>query len=714
MIEILKKLYREILIFLFFILLTIISTYPLIVNIGTSIYGYPKHHGDPFGIIWGIWWFKYTLMHRISPDFISIVASPFGIDTTGNIHQPVLEYPMKLLALFFNEAITYNLIVILGFVLTAITMYFLVFYFTKNRSVSLLSGVIFSFYPDHVMHSAQHIGFAILWWIPLYVLFLFKLSEKRTYKNAFFCALFFSFVTLSNYYYGYFMVIFTTCFILYKIGYSYFNNKKVSLNIRTAKVILVTLILCVLIIVPFTYSIFRAILSPSEMRIVETQTYVRAYKDLFKYAARWQDYFLPSEFHPFFGKMSTNYVKSHWGGRHYFERSLYLGFVPIFLSVLAIGKWVIGKIKNTIFEKNEDYIISFFLFSGAIALLFSLSPEITIGKLKIPMPSFFMYKVIPMFRVYARFGVLAMLSVSILAGMGLKYLLESIKKRGRRVIVTTCITSLLLFEFINIPPFHNIDLSKTPAVYEWLAKEEGNIIIAEYPLVRSIDERHYDYLFYQRIHQKRVINGAQIDTFADAVRKEAGNIANPETPSLLSYLGAKYVILHKDVYNPEDIKEINNNPGLVFVKDFPEAVVYEVVAEKPDLVEVFWKRFASWEKWGDGSLWRWAGNNATLWLGNAKEKDIEIDLEFTVLSFSRERTLEIFLNDKSVKNMQVLAPPDISLAQAVTFRNLELKPGENIIRFFTPQGETKIDDILGNGDRRRVSFAFSNFKIRTR
>jgi hypothetical protein len=45
---------------------------------------------------------------------------------------------------------------------------------------------------------------------------------------------------------------------------------------------------------------------------------------------------------------------------------------------------------------------------------------------------------------------------------------------------------------------------------------------------------------------------------------------------------------------------------------------------------------------------------------------------------------------------------------------LELKPGENIIRFFSPQGEIKIDDVLHNGDRRRVSFAFSNFKIRRR
>lgn len=187
-------------------------------------------------------------------------------------------------------------------------------------------------------------------------------------------------------------------------------------------------------------------------------------------------------------------------------------------------------------------------------------------------------------------------------------------------------------------------------------------------------------------------------------------VDDPDTVSVLSYFGVKYVIVHKDSYTPQDIERINSNPDLLFVKDFPEAFVYEVVAEKPDLVRVFWKNFAMWEKWGDGSVWRWAGNNATMWLSNGREENIQIDFEFNVLPFHKERTLEIFLNDQMTKSVKVAVVPEPSLSQRVSLK-MELIPGENIVRFFCPQGETKIDDILHNGDERSVTFGFSNFEI---
>ncbi len=712
--------YGEILIFGSFVIIALVFTYPLILKIKMSLYGYPKHHGDLFAAIWGFWWFKYAWINDLPSRLVPIIASPFGVDYSQFPRVvSIANLAINCFSLIFDEIIAYNLVLLCSFAFSAIAMYFLVYYFTKDKIASAVAGMIFSFCPNHLMQGAIHLSLAYTMWIPLYTLFLFALVKNRTYKNAISCGLLFSLIIFSDFYLAYFMFIFTAMFICFRIIHSCFVKGRVKFNLKMTKMAGIAILVCLVIILPFFYPILRNVVGGLVFKtpISEPGDYVRAYKDLFKYAARWQDYFLPSEFHPLFGKLSADYVKSNWGARHYFERTLYLGFVPILLSVFAIGKRVVGKVenlrlkvKNKIFEKNEGYIISFFLFSAIAGFLFSLSPEITIGKFKIPMPSFFMYKIAPMFRVYARFGVIVMLSVSVLAGIGLSYLLKNIKKQATKVIVATSVGCLVLFEFINIPPFHNIDLSETPAVYEWLTSEPSDVVIAEYPWLRSIDEKHYEYLFYQRVHRKGMVNGAPDWALGDAIRKEARKIENPQTPSMLSYLGAKYVIVHKDAYDPEDIERISSNPGLAFVKDFPSAVVYQVVAEKPDLVKVFWKSFAMWERWGDGSVWRWAGNNATVWLSNATEENVQIDFDFNVLPFHRERTLEIFLNDELIKSMNVAIVPEPSLSQRVPLK-MELMPGENIVRFFCPEGETKIDDILHNGDQRRVSFAFSDFAI---
>ena len=64
---------------------------------------------------------------------------------------------------------------------------------------------------------------------------------------------------------------------------------------------------------------------------------------------------------------------------------------------------------------------------------------------------------------------------------------------GTKVVVFACVFFLVLFEFINIPPFRNLDLSKTPPVYEWLASQPEDVVVAEYPWLSSIDEEHYEY-----------------------------------------------------------------------------------------------------------------------------------------------------------------------------------------------------------------------------
>ncbi len=609
----LKVYQNEILTFSFFILLSLLVTHPMIFKMKSHIYGYP---GDPLGSVWRIWWYKFSWGHHISSRFITVIAHPFGVDLSQEISSIPFNYLVFFITLLSNEIFTYNFILLLSFLLAAITMYFLVYHLTRNKGASTVAGVLYAFCPWHFAHAGQHLSLASIQWLPLYALFLFKLFNKRTYKNAFLCALGFSLVFLTDFSYVFLISVLTAAFILWGLWFSLGPNRrfhptssKVSL-LKTSTVILVTFLIALTMILPFTYSIFKTALTLPKVESMATLGYIKPFRDLTSNSARPLGYLLPSRNNPFFGRFTKRFIESPFYGGHPTEHTLYLGWVGIVLSIVAIRNWrrkskLVNKLTsrqvNKLTRKQVDKLtskqvdpllvtrcqkgVSFFLFAAIVALIFSHSPYTEIGNFRILFPSYFMYKIAPMFRCYARFGIVVMLCVSVLAGIGFASILKRIKSAKKRRVLLSIILLLVFIEFAPVLPAPMVNAVNPPPVYEWLAKEGGDFTIAEYPM-----ENNQEYLFWQRIHQKRLVNGAQSGTYADEVRKEIVDILKPETPGILSYLGAKYVILHPDKYlKSEDVPVIGEVPdvskqkGLRLVKTFEEARVYEVVAapQKP-------------------------------------------------------------------------------------------------------------------------------------
>ncbi|GAH35832.1 unnamed protein product, partial [marine sediment metagenome] len=127
----------EIIIFTFFILISIIWTYPLIFKLNSIFIG---GHGDSSATIWSIWWFKEVWKDNISNLFCPITAAPFGHDFSDAIPYQFTDTLFFIFSSIFGEISAYNIILFLSYPLSAITMYFLVHYFTKNKLVSMISG----------------------------------------------------------------------------------------------------------------------------------------------------------------------------------------------------------------------------------------------------------------------------------------------------------------------------------------------------------------------------------------------------------------------------------------------------------------------------------------------------------------------------------------------------------------------------------------------
>jgi hypothetical protein len=185
-----------------------------------------------------------------------------------------------------------------------------------------------------------------------------------------------------------------------------------------------------------------------------------------------------------------------------------------------------------------------------------------------------MYKILPMYRAYCRFGIVVMLAVAVLAGFGFNFVLERFKSQKTKIAITSLFCGLVLFEFWNWPPFKVIDVSKLPAVYYWLKGQPGDIVVAEYPL--DADSPNEMYKFYQTEHEKKIINGAIPGTYANQVSQTIKKLSEPKTAGRLRGMGVRYVLVHRDGYldtelieEKEELDRIPRNPGLKLVKSFP-------------------------------------------------------------------------------------------------------------------------------------------------
>jgi len=109
------------------------------------------------------------------------------------------------------------------------------------------------------------------------------------------------------------------------------------------------------------------------------------------------------------------------------------------------------------------------------------------------------------------------------------------------------------------------------------------------------------------------------------------------------------------------------------------------------------------ESWNDVPT-RWMENNGSIKVYSQTEKDATI--YFNIQTFYKPRTLQVYISDELAHQSTISSQQQLSL-------KIHLKEGENIIRFYTPDGCQCPADIpeLNNKDTRCLSFAFQNITL---
>jgi hypothetical protein len=527
-----KSVYLNIsIVFLIYLLLSILITYPLVFNLEDGLWvGY----GDIFGVVWGNWAIKNHLSDQSF--YTDFIAYPFGVHIISSVRQPVLEVIIKTLSFLFNEIASYNIIVLLSFPLTAFCTYLLFRFLEYGKIASLIGGFIFGFTPSAFLQSTGgHITYFLNFPIPLFLMAMFYNKNKRTLFSSLMAGIAYVFVVFSTLYFGYFCIFLLILFILFDFKTSTTPFWEFLKNYGV--IILISFIL----IVAVEYdAIFEQFALPSK-QLVEIGRR-RSIESLYVYSSRLYEFFIPQITHPVFGDYFQDFIRTRHLTANLFEQTIYLGITPLIILVLTFY-----LLEKNLLNKKYKSLFFFFLSGFVLMVLLSFPPSITILGLKIPLISSFLYRVAPMFRVYTRTVILAVFFLSGIVVIFLNRISEIIKKKTY-LIISIVVFLLIAFEYWEYSGDLILDTTDVPPVYQWLSEDRDSKVIAEYPMMRSDEASFYTYIFYQRIHRKRLVNGAAPGTEGWEFFTRINDISNPQTVKLLKEIGTDYVIIHFDKY----------------------------------------------------------------------------------------------------------------------------------------------------------------------
>ena len=329
----------------------------------------------------------------------------------------------------------------------------------------------------------------------------------------------------------------------------------------------------------------------------------------------------------------------------YLTSRVFLTFLMVLF--LLVGALILYKRTPSMQERLKTFLRSLevehrlYLFMAVWAFAFMFGPILYFLKRPVFPGPWLPFSVLPGFSIMRhtfRMEALAMLAVSVLAGYGMKRLLEHRLEPARRLILVSAVALAVLAENFSAPlPLTRLRTGdQIPGVYEWIRENVGEEDpIVEYPffadrevtvqhipkpwqwiwrvpfvpyregLSFSHDESVLNWVreslansqaqYYSIYHWKKLFNGysafqPEIYTF---LRGRMESFPSKTSVGALQAVGARYLVLHLALCSSENAERIHEAirdglPGLRPIGSFGDDELYEVeesVARNGSVVE---------------------------------------------------------------------------------------------------------------------------------
>lgn len=550
--------------------LAAVFTYPLIFNMDRV-----NGAGDPAVMVWSMAW----ISHALFTEPATLYGANFFYPTSDTLAYTDLLLPSALLTspLYYltdNPLLSFNVVLILTYILSGYATFLLVRRLLADRAyalpAALFAGAIYTLSPYRYGHITQ-LNSMTTYFLPLILLFMHRyLEDGRRPKDLFVVGLFFCLNALSGLYYGIFAILMMAAF--YAI-WLLLNRETPRLRDFVYGIPVFAVFGAVLAVLLYPY----IALSGAEDHGRDVGTVIggslipRAL--LTSVPESWLLGWTPEAF----GVTREN-------GLPVYELTLYPGLVAASLAVYALVR------------RRSSKPILLYTLLGLTIFVLSLGPRITVGGLDVPLPYYLLYEFVPGFgslRVPARMWAIGMLCIAVLAGFGMRFLME--KLRGKKAVLALSVLSLVAaLEFLpKLPIDRYIDRGPpelSPA-YSYLVEEASQEIpvVAEVPFASRQDAfRETPRMYRSTYGWWNLVNG-YASYFPEGyyeTRDALNTLPSPESLAKLRELDVDYIIVHPEEYAEDGIdgrailRAAIQEPSLARVTGDEDSILFRVTGEK--------------------------------------------------------------------------------------------------------------------------------------
>lgn len=366
------------------------------------------------------------------------VLFPFGWRFAIDDMMPIVGFYFLLLRPFLSIHQSFMFTILLGVIVSGMTMYYLLRLLKIDKIPALLTALVFCFSPFVTLRIGAHPSYTTFYLFTFPAISFIKLiNEKILVRKYLFSALLavsMSLVFLTNLYFS--VMMFLMISILSFFYFIFYPRDFLAFILKNIKYIFLSVFLFILILSPWLYEVFKVI-------NLGKRDLATDWNDILLYSADLTNLFIPFGSNPVYRTLLAFLSSRHLYISSIFENFIYPGLIIIIATVFYWYKS----------ERFPKFLKSIF-YTGIVFLLFTFGPYLQIfGKnLWIPMP----YIIIPyipylqMARSPGRFIVPFIFLSAIITGFVIQYVMKRVKKKWLRYVILTAIFILFFFDQVNV------------------------------------------------------------------------------------------------------------------------------------------------------------------------------------------------------------------------------------------------------------------------
>ncbi len=444
---------------------------PLLGRWNTHLYG---EIGDNVIYVYMAGWMAHAVGHFQSPFFDPHLNTPDGLMLTATdvpYTHLLLSAPLSS---SWGAIASYNIIMLVCHFLAGLVPYLWIRQLTGSRFAATMAGVAFMMTPYRFVHSGGHLNLVATHVLPLFFWTLDStlrplLNDERLSRRGLLL------LALVSFYVGstsqYYLAICAFTGIVYAILLLWPLRARLGQSWQA-----LAAMLCGGMFSSLPY-----------LSLVRSNTFQHSrIEDSRPYSASPLDFFSPSSSHPLW-KLSPAppYLDS--------EQTIYIGLVALLLALWGLRQ-MRGEAtapRKVLLSGQRRAWIGVALF----AVVMALGTDLQIAgremnpQFPLYLPAYFIGQLpfAGIMRVWARFGLITILFVSLLAGVGAglmaQLMVQRVAATKRRAFMAACALLLLLDSWPLFPPASAVALRPAD---QWLAQQPGNFAAAFLPPSREV------------------------------------------------------------------------------------------------------------------------------------------------------------------------------------------------------------------------------------